>query len=104
MADNLDALIEKEGAETIAAMIAEPVQGAGGVILPPEGYFDAIGRVLDTLRHSADRRRSDHRLRPHRQLVRLRDIRLPARRRMTIAKALSSAYLPISAVMISPEI
>ena len=39
---NLDALIEREGPDTIAAMIAEPVMGAGGVILPPEGYFDAI--------------------------------------------------------------
>jgi 4-aminobutyrate--pyruvate transaminase len=103
MAANLAALIEKEGAEAIAAMIVEPLQGAGGVILPPEGYFDAIGRVLQRV-----------------------DIPLiddevitgfgrtgnwfgcetygfqPAT--MTIAKALSSAYLPISAVMISPEI
>src|ERR1700753_1990408 len=39
MADDLQALIEREGPETIAAMIAEPVQGAGGVILPPKGYF-----------------------------------------------------------------
>ena len=46
MAANLEALIEKEGADTIAAMIAEPVMGAGGVILPPKGYFEAIGRVL----------------------------------------------------------
>ena len=30
----------------IAAMIAEPIMGAGGVILPPEGYFDAVMRVL----------------------------------------------------------
>src|SRR5271155_4661709 len=47
MAANLAALIEKEGPETIGAMIAEPVQGAGGVILPPKGYFDAIFRVLN---------------------------------------------------------
>ena len=47
MAANLASLIEKEGPETIAAMIAEPVQGAGGVILPPKGYFDAICKVLD---------------------------------------------------------
>ena len=33
--------------ETIAAMIVEPVMGAGGAIVPPEGYFDAITRVLD---------------------------------------------------------
>jgi 4-aminobutyrate--pyruvate transaminase len=103
MAKNLEALIEKEGADTIAAMIVEPLQGAGGVILPPDGYFDAITRVLD--RHG----------------IALIDDEVitgfgrtgnwfgcgtygfePAT--MTIAKALSSAYLPISAVLISPEL
>src|ERR1700722_15498914 len=103
MAKNLEALIEKEGADTIAAMIVEPLQGAGGVILPPDGYFDAITRVLD--RHG----------------IALIDDEVitgfgrtgnwfgcatygfePAT--MTVAKALSSAYMPISAVLISPEI
>ncbi|KQZ12897.1 aminotransferase [Mesorhizobium sp. Root554] len=40
-------LIEREGADTIAAMIAEPVMGAGGVVVPPKGYFEAIQAVLD---------------------------------------------------------
>jgi 4-aminobutyrate--pyruvate transaminase len=40
-------LIEREGPDTIAAMIAEPVMGAGGVIVPPAGYFAAIKEVLD---------------------------------------------------------
>ena len=40
-------LIEREGPDTIAAMIAEPVMGAGGVIVPPAGYFAAIKDVLD---------------------------------------------------------
>jgi 4-aminobutyrate---pyruvate transaminase len=44
---DLEALIEAEGPETIAAMIAEPVMGAGGVIIPPQGYFPAIQAVLD---------------------------------------------------------
>ncbi len=39
MAANLETLIEEEGPETIAAMIAEPLQGAGGVILPPQRLF-----------------------------------------------------------------
>ncbi len=43
---SLEELIEKEGADTIAAMIAEPVMGAGGVLVPPEGYFPAIQEVL----------------------------------------------------------
>jgi adenosylmethionine-8-amino-7-oxononanoate aminotransferase len=46
-AQELEALILAEGPETIAAMIAEPVSGAGGVIVPPEGYFEAIQAVLD---------------------------------------------------------
>jgi 4-aminobutyrate---pyruvate transaminase len=103
LARNLTDLIETEGADTIAAMIAEPVQGAGGVIVPPKGYFDAIVKVLA------------------RYGIPLVDDEVitgfgrtgnwfgagtygfePAT--MTIAKALSSAYLPISAVLISPEL
>jgi len=45
LADELEALILAEGPETVAAFIAEPVMGAGGVIVPPRGYFKAIGRV-----------------------------------------------------------
>ena len=47
LADNLRELIEREGPDTIAAMIAEPVMGAGGVIVPPVGYFEAIKPILD---------------------------------------------------------
>jgi len=43
---SLEMLIEKEGADTIAAMIAEPIMGAGGVLVPPQGYFPAIQEVL----------------------------------------------------------
>ncbi|MEM6440296.1 MAG: aminotransferase [Pseudomonadota bacterium] len=46
LAADLEALIEREGAHTIAAFIAEPVMGAGGVIVPPEGYFQAIRPIL----------------------------------------------------------
>lgn len=44
---SLEELIDREGAHTIAAMIAEPVMGAGGVLVPPKGYFPAIQEVLD---------------------------------------------------------
>ncbi len=47
LARSLRELIEREGPDTIAAMIAEPVMGAGGVIVPPNGYFEAIQAVLD---------------------------------------------------------
>ncbi len=43
---DLETLIETEGPETIAAFIAEPVMGAGGVIVHPEGYFPAIHSVV----------------------------------------------------------
>ena len=42
----LEETIEKEGAGTIAAFIGEPVQGAGGVVVPPETYWPAIAAVL----------------------------------------------------------
>ena len=45
-ARNLQSLIEAEGADTIAGFFAEPVMGAGGVLTPPEGYFEAIQPVL----------------------------------------------------------
>ncbi|MEM8649464.1 MAG: aminotransferase [Pseudomonadota bacterium] len=45
-ARELDALIRKEDADTIAAFIGEPAMGAGGVILPPEGYWSEIQEVL----------------------------------------------------------
>jgi 4-aminobutyrate---pyruvate transaminase len=47
MVQSLRDLIEREGPDTIAAMIAEPVMGAGGVIVPPQGYYEAIQEVLD---------------------------------------------------------
>ncbi|MEJ6392308.1 aminotransferase [Gymnodinialimonas sp. 2305UL16-5] len=46
LAAELDAVIAREGADTIAAFFAEPVLGAGGVIPPPKGYFQAIQAVL----------------------------------------------------------
>jgi 4-aminobutyrate--pyruvate transaminase len=46
LAQELDAFIEAEGPETVAAFIAEPIMGAGGVIVPPEGYFEAVMPVL----------------------------------------------------------
>lgn len=46
-AEALEALIAREGADTIAAFIGEPVLGTGGIVPPPEGYWAAIQKVLD---------------------------------------------------------
>ncbi|MEO1794313.1 MAG: aminotransferase [Pseudomonadota bacterium] len=48
MADDLEALILAENPEEVAAFIAEPLQGAGGVILPPKTYFEKVNAVLAT--------------------------------------------------------
>ena len=46
LARELEDVIAREGADTIAGFFAEPVMGAGGVIPPPEGYFGAIQPIL----------------------------------------------------------
>jgi len=46
LVQDLEELIAQEGPDTIAAFIAEPVMGAGGVIVPPQAYFPAIMPVL----------------------------------------------------------
>jgi 4-aminobutyrate--pyruvate transaminase len=100
---NLEALIEREGADTIAAFFAEPVQGAGGVIVPPAGYFEKIGRVLkkhdillvaDEVICGFGRTGS---MFGSQTFAMQPDI-------MTVAKALSSSYLPISATLLSRKV
>lgn len=103
LAQSLEQKILEAGADTIAAFIAEPVMGAGGVIIPPEGYFEKVQEVLR--RHDilfiADEvicgfgrtgnvwGSDTYNIKP--------DI-------MTSAKQLSSAYLPIGAVLVSNKL
>jgi 4-aminobutyrate--pyruvate transaminase len=47
LAAELEALIQREGPETVAAFVAEPVLGAGGAIVPPAGYYAKIQAVLE---------------------------------------------------------
>jgi 4-aminobutyrate--pyruvate transaminase len=46
MADALEALILAEGPETVGGFIAEPVMGAGGGLVPPRGYWEAMQKVI----------------------------------------------------------
>ena len=101
LAFELEDLILREGSETIAAFIAEPVMGAGGVIVPPSGYFEKIQEVLT--RHNilfiddeviCGFGRTGHPFGCETMGIE------PTT--MSLAKALSSAYLPISAVVV-PE-
>ena len=99
----LEQLIAREGADTIAAFFAEPVMGAGGVLIPPAGYFERVQEVLrrhDILfvvdevicgfcRTGAMFGCETFGLKPD---------------MITLAKALSSGYLPISALMIGDKV
>ena len=102
LANNLDEMIMSEGPDTVAAFIAEPVMGAGGVVVPPAGYFEKIQAVLakhDVLflddevicgfgRTGNPFGCQTYGFKPD---------------TITMAKALSSAYLPISAVAINND-
>jgi 4-aminobutyrate---pyruvate transaminase len=103
LASNLEAMIQKQGPETIAAFIAEPVMGAGGVIVPPETYFEKIQEVLkryDVLM-LADEVICGFGRTGNMFGCETYNIKPDA---ITVAKALSSAYLPISALLLSQDI
>jgi 4-aminobutyrate--pyruvate transaminase len=102
-AEELEKLIEAEGPDTIAAMFAEPVMGAGGVIVPPPTYFAKIQAVL----------------RKHDILLVADEVICGFGRTgnywgsqtyglqpdmLTCAKALSAAFLPISAVLVNERV
>ncbi|KAL0307063.1 UNVERIFIED_CONTAM: Gamma aminobutyrate transaminase 3, chloroplastic [Sesamum radiatum] len=103
LANNLENLILKEGPETIAAFIAEPIMGAGGVIPPPATYFEKVQAVVKKY-----------------DILFIADEVICAFGRggtmfgcdkygikpdlVSLAKALSSAYMPIGAVLVSPEV
>ena len=78
-ADAIEAMIIAEGPETVAAVYLEPVQNAGGCLVPPDGLLPAGARDLRPPRRAARERRGDLRLRPPRRLVRREPPRLPAR-------------------------
>jgi 4-aminobutyrate--pyruvate transaminase len=103
LASSLEELIEREGPETIAAFIAEPVMGVGGVIFPPQGYFEQISEIL---RRHEILFIADEVITGFGRLGRMFGSEVYGLRPdiITCAKGLSSGYLPISAVMISEPI
>ena len=103
MAEALEKLIETEGPDTIAAFFAEPVMGAGGAILPPQGYFEKVQGVLrkyDIL-FVADEVICGFARTGEMWGCETFDIQPDM---LTSAKALSAAMQPISAVLINDKI
>ena len=99
----LEALIAHEGADTIAAFFAEPVQGAGGVIIPPAGYWEKVQAVLrkNDILLVADEVITGFGRTGHWFGCDAYQIKPDM---MTVAKALSSSYLPISATLVSAKV
>jgi 4-aminobutyrate--pyruvate transaminase len=102
-ADELEKMILAEGPDTVAAMWAEPIMGAGGVILPPAGYFPKIQAVLrkyDVLLVADEVICGFWRTGNYWGSQTL-DIQPDI---LVCAKALSSSYMPISAVMVNDKV
>ena len=103
VAGELERKIEELGAHRVAAFIGEPIQGAGGVIIPPDTYWPEIQRICD--RHGillvADEVICGFGRTGHWFGSNLYGIRPDL---MTVAKGLSSGYLPIGGVMVGDRI
>ncbi len=99
----LEEKIRELGADNVASFSAEPVQGAGGLIIPPHGYFDEIQRICrkyDVLLHLDEVITGFGRTGRWFGAERFGiepDI-------MTMAKGLSSGYQPIAAVALGPRL
>lgn len=103
LAADLEKLILAEGPETIGAMIMEPVMGAGGVIVPPEGYYAAMQGILDKY-----------------EILLIADEVISGFGRLgdwfgstvmgmkpdliTVAKGITSAYVPLSGCIVSSKV
>lgn len=92
-------IIEREGPETVAAIIVEPIQGAGGVIVPPPGYLTGVRALCDRygLLMIADEVITGFG-RTGEWFGTMQDGVVPDI--MTIAKGVSSGYIPLGGVVI----
>ncbi len=103
MAQDLDEMIQREGPDTVAAFIAEPVMGAGGVVVPPSSYFPKINAVLAKydVRFIADEvicgfGRTGNWFGTQTFGMKATSI--------SMAKAITSAYFPMSAITIEEDL
>ena len=103
LAQELEDTIQREGPETVAAFIAEPVQGAGGVVVPPAGYFAKVQAIL---------KKHDILLIADEVITGFGRLGEPFGTQVfdlepdmiTVAKMLTSAYVPTSALYVSDQI
>ena len=102
--NNLEQLIVREGPETIAAFIAEPITGASGVIVPPAGYYEKVQTILQryNILFWADEVITGFGRTGNDFGCTTMNIKQPDM--MTLAKQMSSAYYPISASIIRGEL
>lgn len=101
LANNLEEMIIREDPDTVAAFIAEPVMGAGGVLVPPATYFEKIQAVLAKydIYFISDEVICGFGRTGNMFGCQTYDFQPNS---ISVAKALSSAYMPIGAVLI-PE-
>ncbi|MDR6871766.1 L-2,4-diaminobutyrate transaminase [Bosea sp. BE125] len=103
LADELEGLILREGPETVGAFIGEPVLGTGGIIPPPQGYWQAIQLVL---------RKYDVLLIADEVITGFGRVGTPFGSHLygiepdliTVAKGLTSGYFPLSAVIVGEKV
>jgi L-2,4-diaminobutyrate transaminase len=102
-AERLEEMIQAEGPETIAAFIGEPVLGTGGIVPPPEGYWERIQAVLrkyDILLVADEVVTGFGRL----GTMFGAELYGITPDLITIAKGLTSAYAPLSGVIVSGKV
>jgi 4-aminobutyrate--pyruvate transaminase len=99
----LEDVIAREGADTICAMIAEPVSGAAGVVVPPAGYY---ARVQDVLKRHDILMIADEIITGFGRTGNMFGSQTVgiAPDAMTFAKGFSAAYIPVSAMALAPTI
>ena len=103
LARELEETIQREGPDTIAAFIAEPVQGAGGVVIPPPGYYERVQAILKQhdILFIADEVITGFGRLGQAFGTQVFDLKPDL---ITVAKQLTSAYVPMSALYVSDAI